>query len=84
MGSDGLLFPQFLLESLLSASDELLITIRVDKNTGTILRIVLQFREHVEVSTMRPQKYVARQRTQQGKGMREILNDAPIAYGMAR
>ena len=83
MDRDGLLFAQCLLESLLSTSDELFITIRVDKNTGTIPGIALQFREHIEVSAMGSQKYVARQSTQHGKGMLEILNDAGIAHGMA-
>ena len=78
MDSDGLLFPQRLLESLLSSSDELLITIRVDKNTGTILGIALQFREHVEVPAMGSQKYVAGQGMQQRKGMLEIPNDTRV------
>lgn len=50
---------------------------------GTILRIALQFGEHVEVPTMGSQKYVAGQSTQHRKGMLEILNDAGVAYGMA-
>ena len=68
MNRAGFLFAECLLESLLSIRDELLITIRVDKNTGTILRISLQFGEHVEVSAMGSQKYVAGQSTQQRKG----------------
>ena len=84
MNRAGFLFAECLLESLLSVSDELLITIRVDKNMGTLLRIALQFGEHVEVSAMGSQKYVAGQSTQQRKGMLEILNDAGVAYGMAR
>ena len=81
MSRAGFLFAQCLLESLLSVSDKLLITIRVDKNTGTILRIALQFGEHVEVPAMGSQKYVAGQSTQHRKGMLEILNDAGVAYG---
>jgi len=50
---------------------------------GTILRIALQFGEHVEVPTMGSQKYVAGQSTQHRKGMLEILNDAGVAYEMA-
>ena len=84
MNRAGFLFAECLLESLLSVSDELLITIRVDKNMGTLLRIALQFGEHVEVSAMGSQKYIAGQGTQQRKGMLEILNDAGVAYGTAR
>ena len=83
MNRAGLLFAECLLESLLSVSDKLLITIRVDKNMGTILGIALQFGEHVEVPAMGSQKYVAGQGTQQRKGMLEILNDAGVTYGMA-
>ena len=50
---------------------------------GTILRIALQFGEHVEVPTRGSQKYVAGQSTQHRKGMLKILNDAGVAYGMA-
>ena len=83
MNRAGFLFAECLLESLLSVSDELLITHRVDKNMGTILRIALQFGEHVEVSAMGSQKYVAGQSEQQREGMLEILNNAGVAYGMA-
>jgi hypothetical protein len=83
MSRAGFLFAQCLLESLLSVSDKLLISIRVDKNTGAILRIALQFGEHVEVAAVGSQKYVAGQSTQHRKGMLEILNDAGVAYGMA-
>ena len=83
MSRGGFLFAECLLESLLSVSDELPITLRVDKNMGTIWRIALQFGEHVEVPTMGSQKYVAGQSTQHRKGMLEILNDAGVAYGVA-
>jgi hypothetical protein len=52
MNRAGFLFAQSLLESLLSVGDKLLVSIRVDKNTGTILPIALQFGEHVEVPAM--------------------------------
>ena len=83
MSRAGFLFAQCLLESLLSVSDKLLISIRVDKNTGAILRIALQFGEHVEVAAVGSQKYVAGQSTQHRKGMLKILNDARVAYGVA-
>ena len=84
MNRTGFLFAECLLESFLSVSDKLLIAFRVDKNMGTILRIALQFGEHVEVPAMGSQKYVAGQSMQQRKGMLEILNDPGVAYGMAR
>ena len=84
MNRTGFLFAECLLESLLGVSDERLIAIRVDKNTGTILRIALQFGEHVEVPAMGSQKYIAGQSTQQRKGMLEILNDTGVAYRVAR
>ena len=83
MSRGGFLFAECLLESLLSGSDKLLITIRVDKHIGTIVRITLQFSEHVKVPAMGSQKYVAGQSTQHQKGMLEILSDAGVAHGMA-
>src|SRR6202044_3191991 len=74
--SGGLLFGQCLLESLLSVSDEILIACRVDKHTGAILPIVLQFREHIEVPAVCAKKYVTGQSTQDHKCMLEVLNNA--------
>ena len=81
-GSGGLLFGQRLLEGLLSISDKILIACRVDKDTGAILRIVLQFREQIEIPAVRSKKYVTGQSPQHGKCMLEVLNNAGIAYGV--
>ena len=61
-------------------SDERFITIRVDKHTGTILRIALPLGEHVEVPAMGSQKYVAGQSMQHQKGMLEIENLLAYAF----
>ena len=59
MGSGDPLFGQCLLESLLRVSNEVFIASGVDKDTGTILPIALQFCEHIEVPTVRSKKYIA-------------------------
>ena len=61
MCSGSLLFVQCPHESFLSLGDEILIASRIDKDTGTILWIVLQLREHMEVPTVGAEKYVAGQ-----------------------
>jgi hypothetical protein len=57
--SGGLLSGQCSLEGLLRVSDEMLIAHRVDKDAGTILRIMLKFREHIEVPAVCAEKYIA-------------------------
>src|ERR1700722_13111983 len=79
----GFLFIKCLPESLLSTIDKLLTTSRVDKNTGTSLRILLKFGEHVEVPAMGSQKYITRQSAQLRKRMLEILSDVGVAHGTA-
>ena len=59
--SRGLLLGQFLLERLPSVSDEILIACGVDEDTGAILGIALQFREHIEIPSVRSKKYIAGQ-----------------------
>src|SRR5262252_4445873 len=70
-------------ESRLSVSDKRFIAGRVDKDTWTVLRIALQFGEHVKVSAMSTQKDVARQSAQLRKRVLEILDDVGVANGMA-
>jgi hypothetical protein len=84
MCSGGLLFAQCLLESLLRIRDEVPISGRIDGDTGTILRVVLQFCEHIEVSNMGSEKYVARQTSQRGKCLLEISNNAGVATRVSR
>ena len=57
--SGGLLFGQRVLEGLLSVSDEILIACRVNEDARAILWIALQFREYIEIPTVRSKKYVA-------------------------
>ena len=59
--SGGLLLGYCLLESLLSVSYEILIACGVDEDTGAILGIALQFREHIEIPSVRSKKYIAGQ-----------------------
>src|ERR1700729_109496 len=83
MSRGGLLLIQRLPESLLSIIDKLLITSRVEKNTGTSLRILLKLGEHVEIPAMGSQKHVAGQSAELRKRMLEILSDVGVAHGMA-
>jgi hypothetical protein len=84
MCGGGLLFTQCLLKMGLSLSDESLIPRTVDKDAGAVLRVVLEFGEHTEISTMGSEKYVTGQASQHGEGMLEILNDAGVTDGVVR
>ena len=72
---------QCLLESSLSFRGEIRISSRIDKDTGAVLGVALEFREHIEVSTVGSEKYVTGQTSQHGKCMLEILNDARVTHG---
>jgi len=76
------LFDQRLLERLLGIRGETLIAGRVDKNTGSILGIAVQFCEHIEIATVGAKKYVTRQSQELGKCMLEVPHDAGIAHGV--